>query len=106
VVTGGAAGNLPSLATVVVTFVAGAVVGLVSVAHLIRWALDAYRTATLVFLVSLMVGSLRLPVVEVTTNVDAWTPAAAGLITLAVVVGAGAVLLLDYYTADLSGMAN
>jgi len=86
---------------VVATFVAGALVGLVSVAHVIRRALDRDRAATLAFLVSLMVGSLRLPVERVADGVETWTPAVAASIVVPAVVGGAAVWLLDRYTDDL-----
>ncbi len=104
--TGGSTDGIFQLAGVVTTFSIGAVVGLLSVAHVIRWALEHYREATLVFLVSLMVGSLRLPIIEIRDGIAAWTPTAALSIAVAIVVGAGAVLLLDYYTADLSELAD
>ena len=100
--TGGGTDGLLSLAAVVGSFGVGAVIGLLSIAHVIRWALEHYREATLVFLVSLMVGSLRLPVIEIRDGITSWTPTAAATVVGAVGVGAGAVLLLDYYTADLS----
>lgn len=86
---------------VVGAFALGAVVGLLTVAHLVRRALDSYRAATLAFLVSLMVGSLRLPVLEVGDSVSTWTPLAGVTVLGAVVVGGGAVLALDFYTDDL-----
>lgn len=100
VATGGSADLLDG-AIVVLTFGAGAVLGLLSVATAIRWALDHYRRATLAFLVSLMVGSLRLPVREVADAVETWNAASGGLVVAAVVVGGGAVLALDRSTADL-----
>ena len=98
----GGSGPLVSLGTVVAVFVTGAVVGILTVAHVIRRALDAYRAATLAFLVSLMVGSLRLPAVEVAENVGAWTPLSTASVVGAVLVGAVAVLALDRYTGDLT----
>ncbi len=86
---------------VVAVFLTGAVLGLLSVARVIRWALDSYRRATLAFLVSLMVGSLRLPVREVAEAVGTWTPAAATAVVAPALFGAGAVLVLDRYTSDL-----
>jgi len=84
----------------VVVFVTGAVVGLLTVAHAIRWALANYRRATLTFLVSLMVGGLRLPAENVletaTFTVGGMVPVA-----LAALVGAVGVLLFDRYTDDL-----
>jgi putative membrane protein len=86
---------------VVATFLVGAFVGLFTVAYAVRWALDRYRNATLAFLVSLMLGSLRLPVIEVA---DAWefVPATIAGILVAGVVGAVAILALDHYTVELT----
>jgi len=100
-VTGDPTAGLAASATTVTTFVVGAAVGLVTVAHLIRRALDRYRTATLVFLVSLMLGSLRLPVVEVLEGVSVWTPATTAGVGGVALVGALAVLGLDRYTDNL-----
>ncbi|WP_458188249.1 DUF368 domain-containing protein [Haladaptatus sp. NG-WS-4] len=87
---------------VVVTFVLGAGVGLLTVAKIVSWALDHYRAATLTFLVSLMVGALRFPVERVlAADTFAWTPTVLGGAVVAALVGAGAVLLLDHYTDDL-----
>jgi putative membrane protein len=86
---------------VVVTFLGGAAVGLLSVARAIRFALDRYRRATLAFLVSLMVGSLRLPAREVASAVPVLTPERAGAVLAPALVGAGLVLVLDRYTTDL-----
>ncbi|WP_227355715.1 DUF368 domain-containing protein [Haladaptatus salinisoli] len=88
--------------TVVVTFVLGAGVGLLTVSKAVSWALDHYRAATLTFLVSLMVGALRFPVEKVlVAETFAWTPTVVGGAVVAALVGGGAVLLLDRYTDDL-----
>ena len=83
----------------VVTFMAGGVVGLLTIAHSVRWALDRYREATLAFLVSLIVGALRAPVeqtsVELAASGTAWSTTVVGLFLLFAVVGAGAVLVVD-----------
>lgn len=90
---------------IVVTFGCGAVIGLFTVAHIVDRALAEYREATIAFLVSLMVGSLRLPIVEVLSGIES-TPIAGGTTALgAALVGALAVFLLDYYTEDLSTVA-
>jgi len=99
--TGGPNEGLAAGAAVVGAFVAGALVGVLTVAHLIRRALDRYRAATLTFLVSLMVGSLRLPVERVLGSVGVWSATSAASVVGAAAVGAGAVLLLDRYTDDL-----
>lgn len=84
-----------------VAFAAGAVVGVFSVAYAVRAALDRYREATLTFLVSLMVGALRLPVTEVAVNVDEWTPRSTAFVAVPGLAGALAVLALNRYTDDL-----
>ncbi|WP_276257561.1 DUF368 domain-containing protein [Haloglomus litoreum] len=99
-VTGGGSG-LAAAGSVVVTFCAGAAVGLLTVAHVIRWALDHYRAATLTFLVSLMVGALRLPAREITDATTQFTPETVALLLVAGLVGAVLVLGLDHVTADL-----
>lgn len=53
--------QLVATSTPVVSFLAGAIVGLLTVAHAVKMALDRARQATLILLVSLMVGSLRVP---------------------------------------------
>ncbi|QLD87832.1 DUF368 domain-containing protein [Natronomonas salina] len=98
------AGNTTALADTLsffASFMVGAVVGVFTVAYAVRAALDRYREATLTFLVSLMVGALRLPATEVATNVEALSPFVAGLVVVPAVVGAFAVFGLDYYTDDL-----
>jgi len=99
-VTGGGT-DLASTGSVVVTFCAGAVVGLLTVAHVIRWALDHYRAATLTFLVSLMVGALRLPAREILDATTRFSAATVALLLGAGLVGAVLVLGLDHITADL-----
>jgi putative membrane protein len=97
-------GNSEPLVDVLVPFVvftAGAFLGLFSVAYAVRAALARYRQGTLVFLVSLMVGALRLPVNEVAQNVAAVTPDTVAVVGIPAVVGGVAVFLLDRYTDEL-----
>jgi putative membrane protein len=98
-VDGGATAAVVDTATPVVTFMAGGVIGLLTIAHSVRWALAHYRAATLAFLVSLIVGALRAPVEQTTIELaDAgavWTPRAVGLFLLFAVGGAAAVLVVD-----------
>ena len=88
----------------VVAFLAGGVVGLFTVAHAIRYALARARAATLAFLVSLVVGALRAPLVEVSLRLaesgETWR-AAAPRFALAALVGAAFVLVLDRYSAAI-----
>ncbi len=93
--------GLTDAAVTVATFVTGAVIGLLSVAHAVRWALEVRREATLAFLVSLMVGALRLPVAEIAASRSVWTAPAAAAVIGAALVGGAAVLLADHYTDDL-----
>jgi putative membrane protein len=93
--------------TVVVAFVSGAFVGLFTIAHAVKWALDRYREATLAFLVSLILGALRAPVSEATRHLGGgetvdyslWTTELVGVFLVAGVVGAALVLAVDRYTA-------
>ncbi|MFA1611364.1 DUF368 domain-containing protein [Halobellus rubicundus] len=101
-VTGGPVDPVREHGVVVVAFVGGAVVGLFTVAHAVRFALDRARTATLAFLVALIVGALRAPVVRTGEQLAdlgrTWTPTAIALFAGAAVVGAVFVLLLERYT--------
>ncbi|SFL61157.1 putative membrane protein [Halogranum rubrum] len=93
--------------TVVVAFISGAVVGLFTIAHAVKWALEHYREATLAFLVSLILGALRAPVSEATRHLGGgdvvdyslWTAELVGIFFAAGVVGAALVLVVDRYTA-------
>ncbi len=100
VVVDGVTAQLLEDTIVIGTFLSGAVVGVFTVAYAVRWALENYRRATLAFLVSLMVGSLRLPVVEVLAATDR-PPADVLGVVVSAVVGAAFVLALDWSTADL-----
>lgn len=84
------------------SFVLGALVGLFSVAYVVRAALATYRKATLVFLVSLMVGALRYPGNAVIENADGYSVETTLVVLVSFVVGVGAIVLLDSYTDDLS----
>jgi len=85
--------------TPVVTFMTGAVVGLFTVAHSVRWALKRYREATLAFLVSLIVGALRAPIeqssIALAETGSVWTTETIGLFVLFAVAGAVAVVAVD-----------
>ena len=87
---------------VVVTFLAGALVGVLSISYVVRRALDTYRGLTLAFLVSLMIGALRLPVIEILADADGWSPTSTAGILLAATAGAVCVFVLDRYTKNLA----
>ena len=106
VVTGETVGTvaLVEVGAPVVVFISGAFVGLFTVAHAVRRALAAYRMATLAFLVSLIVGALRAPIVEVSIRLaergETWE-AAVPTFVVAAIGGAAIVLLLDRYTGAI-----
>ncbi|WP_200531427.1 DUF368 domain-containing protein [Halorubrum sp. LN27] len=99
----GAAG-LTEVVPTIATFLFGGIVGLFTIAHAIRYALDRARAATLAFLVSLIVGALRAPLVEVSIRLaesgEPWR-AATPRFALAAVGGAAVVLVLDRYSAAI-----
>lgn len=100
-VRGGGSEAFVEAASVVAVFIAGAFVGLFTVAYIVRAALERYRIATFAFLVSLMLGALRYPVLQIHEATEVWSVAEIVGILLAAVVGLGAVLVLNYYTDDL-----
>ena len=99
--TGGSLAAVIEPGIVVAAFGVGALIGLFSIAYVIRWAFATYREATLTFLVSLMVGALRLPALRVLHNTPAVTPMAVGSVVLVAVVGGVLVILVDRYTDDI-----
>jgi len=88
----------------VATFLVGGVVGVFSIAHAVKYALERARAATIAFLVSLIVGALRAPLVEVSTRLaasgESWR-AAAPRFALAAVGGAAVVLVLNHYSETI-----
>jgi len=98
--TGGPAEDVTTTAVPVVTFILGGLVGLFTIARVVRRALDYNRRATLAFLVALVVGALRAPVVEVQENVGFSTDVLIAFVA-AGAVGAVFLLVLDWYAVDL-----
>ena len=94
---GGTPADVLVAAPPVVAFVVGALAGLLTLAHVVNWALDNHRAATLTLLVSLMVGGLRLPA----ERVLAAESANATLVVAGLVAGAALVFAVDYLTDDL-----
>ncbi|MFB6224187.1 MAG: DUF368 domain-containing protein [Haloarcula sp.] len=98
--TGGTTNEVTTTAVPVVTFILGGLVGLFTIARGVRRALDYNRRATLSFLVALVVGALRAPVVEVRSEVVFSTDVLLAFVAAAVV-GATFLLVLDWYAVDL-----
>ena len=100
---GGLDALLDPLPTIVI-FCAGGVVGLFTIAHAVRRALETARAATFAFLVSLIVGALRAPVLEVSMRLteagESWASALPRF-GLAAVVAAAGVLMVDHYAGVL-----
>ncbi|MFB6073626.1 MAG: DUF368 domain-containing protein [Haloarculaceae archaeon] len=99
--TGGPVARAVGPGTTVAAFGLGALVGVFTVAHLIKRALASYRTATLTFLVSLLTGTLWLPVVKIGETRPTVDPGFLAAVLVPAVVGGLAVLALDRYTDDL-----
>ncbi|ELY36081.1 DUF368 domain-containing protein [Halalkalicoccus jeotgali] len=85
----------------VVVFLAGATVGLLTMARLVKRALERNRMATLGFLVGLMIGALRMPVEQAAAATEVWTPGLIAAVVAATLVGIVVVLGFDYYTDSL-----
>lgn len=85
----------------VVVFLLGALLGLLTMARIVKHALERNRMATLAFLVGLMVGALRMPVEQAAGATEVWTPGLATAVLVATLVGAVVVLGFDHYTDSL-----
>lgn len=94
VLGGGTFGAVVEPGTTVVVFVAGGVVGLVTIARLVRFALDRHRGLTLVFLVGLIAGSVPAPLHNI-GEVHAWTTETILLTAAWALLGAIALFALD-----------
>ncbi len=85
----------------VLIFIAGVAAGLLTVARAVSRALERNREATMAALVSLMVGSLRLPVEEILGATAAWDATGVAAVLVPAAAGTVLVLALDRYTAEL-----
>lgn len=107
-ISGAGVGPLVEYGVPVVTFLSGGIVGLFTVSHTVRWALDRYREATVAFLVSLIVGALRAPVEQVSLELTAtgtgWTIGALGLFLAFSALGAVAVIATNHLAGGVETM--
>ena len=100
--TGGALDRVLDLALTVFTFVAGALVGLFTIARLVDRALEADRRTTMTFLVALVVGALRAPVNEISGRDGlAWTNDVVAQFLVVAALGAVLLFALDRYAVDI-----
>jgi putative membrane protein len=97
----GSVGPLLGPGIVVAVFAAGGLLGLLLMSRFVRWALEHHRPATLTFLVSLMVGALRLPGTRIVQATETWDAGAVAVIAGAAIAGAAAVLLLERWAGAL-----
>lgn len=88
----------------IIVFVAGAFIGLFSVVHLVEKALETRRMVTMAFLVSMVVGALRAPVLQVSRHLSetgfSWMQVLPEF-ALTAVIGGFAIVLLDSRTERL-----
>ena len=54
--------------TEIVVFIAGAIIGILGFSKILNYLLENYESATMAFLIGIMVGTLRLPINQVTSN--------------------------------------
>ncbi|MBE6512238.1 MAG: DUF368 domain-containing protein [Methanobrevibacter olleyae] len=59
----------------ILVFGIGAVIGILGFSKILNYLLEKYESATMAFLIGIMVGTLRLPVMEITGNIQgSWIP--------------------------------
>lgn len=89
----------------VVTFVVGGLVGLLTIARLIRKALKISRDVTFAFLVALVLGALRAPISTLSDASEypsvVWNRPTIEAFVAVALVGAIVVFVLDWYAVDI-----
>ena len=59
----------------IIVFCLGAVIGILGFSKLLNYLLENYESATMAFLIGIMIGTLRLPVMKITETVNgSWIP--------------------------------
>lgn len=88
----------------VLVFMFGALTGLFTISHIVKWAMDRKRQVTMAFLVSLILGGMRAPIAETGRIINqqgaTWSSAAPEFL-LASFLGGISIILLDRYTAGI-----
>ena len=87
-------GQIVEHGVVIVTFGTGAVVGLLTTARIVKAALNRARALTLTFLISLMLGALRLPVARIVATNPELTLSGIGPLVVAAAAGALGVMVV------------
>jgi putative membrane protein len=98
--TGGSPGGLVADGSVLAVYAVGAVFGFLTTSRVVGRALDRYPGMTFAFLVCLMIGALRYPILKAGEHTEIAPRPLAG-VALAAVLGGALVLLVDQYTDDL-----
>ncbi|MDO5819675.1 MAG: DUF368 domain-containing protein [Methanobrevibacter sp.] len=59
----------------IIVFCAGALIGILGFSKLLNYLLENYESATMAFLIGIMVGTLRLPINQISTTIHgSWIP--------------------------------
>jgi len=89
----GEAGTVPDETLTILLFVGGGAFGLLTISHAVKWALARRQVTTMTFLVALVVGALRAPIVQTGRALpDGWTQPTLVTFAAAAVVGAAFVI--------------
>lgn len=87
----------------IAVFVSGAFVGLFSIVHVVRKALESYREATMALLVSMIAGALRAPVLQLDEALASMEASWMNILPqffFAALFGGLAVVLIHFYSED------
>ncbi|AMK15295.1 putative membrane protein [Methanobrevibacter olleyae] len=59
----------------IIVFAIGAVIGILGFSRLLNYLLERYESAIMAFLIGIMLGTLRLPIMKITTTINgSWIP--------------------------------
>lgn len=95
-VSGDAGAGIPEESLTIVLFVAGGGFGLVTISHAVKLALARRQSATMTFLVALVVGALRAPVVQAGRALpDGWSQGALVTFAITAVIGGAFVIGIE-----------
>ncbi|WP_188853580.1 DUF368 domain-containing protein [Haloarcula argentinensis] len=102
-VTTGSLETLVNAGDEVAIFTLGGLVGLLTVARIIRRAFDAYQQITYAFLISLVLGALRAPITTLNSAEYSvtWSVSTIQTFAMTALIGALIVFILDWYAVDI-----
>ena len=102
--SGGSINDVIEAGSPATVFVAGAFTGIFTMVRIVEKALERNREATMAFLVSLMVGAIRAPILQVDRYLQAQNLVWINVVqefALAVILGASTIFILDRKTMDI-----